>query len=251
MFDMKKYRKEYYKNEVKIRKETIKYHSTKSRRIVLPDDIIYQLRSRFIVDPTSKTGLRWKMEDNIRTNLRGKPAGYDRRDGYYFINLRLNGVAYKIGNSHVVWMLSKNEFIPCDKVINHINRNPSDNNIVNLEVCSYSGNNINRKCTSKSGYKNVHLSYVNKVGLFIGRIRFNKKTTVTKSCSSPHEAFIHLWNLLTSGRIPLEFLRYQPTEFQDGIYLEKALRECKKAGISCEVKYRTLREYIASVESSC
>lgn len=251
MFDMKKYRKEYYKNEVKVRKKTIKYHSIKTRRIVLPDDIMYQLKSRFIVDPTSKTGLRWKMEDNIRTDLRGKPAGSHRGDGYYFIHLRLNSVEYKIGNSHVVWMLSKNELIPYNKVINHINRNPGDNSIANLEVCGYSGNNINKKCTSKSGYKNVNLFYTNKVGRYSGRIKFNKKTTVSKICSSPHEAFIHLWNLLTSGRIPLEYLRYQPTEFQDGIYLKKALRECKKAGIHCEVKYRTLREYIASVESSC
>jgi hypothetical protein len=50
----------------------------------------------------------------------------------------------------------------------------------------------------------------------------------------------------------MDGVKYQIEEYLEGTYLKRALAECKKQGIAVKrPKYKTLYEYIASVEGSC
>jgi len=81
----------------------------------------------------------------------GDKAGYDNGNGY--IKISINGKLYF---AHRLIFLMHHGYLP--KLIDHINGNPSDNNIQNLREANKSKNAINSKLSVKntSGSKNVY-----------------------------------------------------------------------------------------------
>lgn len=67
---------------------------------------------------------------------------------YLRVTRLINGKSYAYLAHRLAWFLYYGE--QSKLFIDHINRNPSDNRIVNLRECSYAENNVNRK--PKDGY---------------------------------------------------------------------------------------------------
>jgi hypothetical protein len=226
----------------------------KAKRQVLPEGAIEELRSRLEIDETSKTGLRWKDVDKNRKHLRGKPAGGPGgRDESYFIisNFCIQGVLYQILVAHIVWMLTTNEMIKPGFVVNHKNRIRKDNRFENLTLETYSSNNTNRATIGKSGYKNVHVHGKKYIANFAW-LGIQYRSAVNALSVHACYVFVLGWGLLTSGKVPLACVKSQTDEYLCGSELEKAMNECADKGIPITPpKYKTLYEYIASVEGSC
>ena len=217
--------------------------------VVLPADTIATLRNRFKIDETSETGLRWSGSSVNRAHLRGGEAGCLYSSvGYYYVRIFIAGVNYQLSTARVIWMIINNKTIEPGMVINHINRKRDDNRIANLEVVPMSANNVNRAATGLSTYKNVYVDYRRNYPFF-AKFRFLGKHYYSKYALSEDSACIAGWEAITSGKIPLELVKSQSNEWKDGIYLKRALAECKKQGIAVKrPKFKTLHEYIASVE---
>jgi hypothetical protein len=232
------------------RKKHIMFGSLKA--VVLPADTIATLRDRFKVDETSETGLRWSGSSVNKPHLIGNKAGcFYSSVGYYYVRIFIGRVKYQLSVARVIWMMINNNIIEPGMVINHINRERDDNRIANLEVVPVSANNVNRAATGLSAYKNVYVDYRRNYPFF-AKFRFLGKHYYSKYSLSEDSACIAGWEAMTSGKIPLELVKSQSNEWKDGTYLKKALAECKKQGIAVKrPKFKTLYEYIASVEGSC
>jgi hypothetical protein len=267
----KEERKEYNKNYRSINREELNRKERQARRVSaaaktytmvgkikivdLPANILDVLRERFRVDETSKTGLRWAESSVNRSDCRGKEAGHllgSRRDitrMYYVIRFNIGKVKHAIGVSRVIVMLATNAIIDPALCVNHKNRNTQDNRIANLEVTTASANCVNRTRIASSSYKNINKRSSGSFSAIFGFLGLYYRTKYT---SSEHHAVILGWELMTSGEVPLGYIKSQSDEWKDGTYLQRALAECKKQGISVKrPKFKTLYEYIASVEGPC
>ena len=102
------------------------------------------LQSRFKVDRTAPSGV---------ANLKGKHLGYRRKDGYWILRTTKG----QLLAHRVVWELTHGP-IPDGMVIDHINRNPSDNRIENLRCVTQAVNltNVPVRSHCKSGEKYVN-----------------------------------------------------------------------------------------------
>ena len=225
----------------------------KAKRQVFPEGTIEELRSRLEIDETSETGLRWKDVDKNRKHLRGKPAGSlgGNKCTYFAIcNIRIQDALYKILVSHIVWMLVTNEMIKAGFVVNHKNRIRTDNRFENLTLETYSSNNTNKATTGKSGYKNVHVHGEKYISNFAW-LGISYRSAVNALSVHACYVFVLGWELLTSGKVPIGCVKSQTDEYLCGSDLERAMKECADKGIPITPpKYKTLYEYIASVEGS-
>ena len=253
--------KEEFKHKERLRRRVSQATKTytmagKVKIVDLPANILDILHERFRVDETSKTGLRWSESSANKPYCRGKEVGsltgrteidIDRR--YYTIRFNLGEVRYFIGAARAIVMMVNNIIIDPALRVNHINRNTQDNRIANLEVTTASANSVNRAgIASSSSYKNVNKRGR---GSFYAVFSFLGLYYSTKYTSSEDHAVILGWELLTSGKVPLAYVKSQIDEWKDGTYLQKALAECKKQGIAVTPpKFKTLYEYIAFVESA-
>jgi hypothetical protein len=230
----------------------------KVKIVDLPANILDILHERFRVDETSKTGLRWSESSANQPYCRGKEVGsltgsteIDSR--YYTIKFKLGGVRYFIGAARAIVMMVNNIIIDPALRVNHINKNTQDNRIVNLEVTTVSSNNVNCRPKGSCTYKNIqrHSSRSDSESpLFLAGFFFLGRCYYTKYTSSEDHAVILGWELMTSGEVPLGYIKSQSDEWKDGTYLQRALAECKKQGIAVTPpKFKTLYEYLASVES--
>ena len=112
--------------------------------------ISYELANE-IFDYSPDTGeIRWAKKISKKNKV-GAIAGHKRKDGY--ITIRVNGKL--IYGHHIAWIISNGK--PPSGVIDHINKNPSDNRIKNLRDVSQRMNMTNRKKQSnnKSGVTGV------------------------------------------------------------------------------------------------
>ena len=227
----------------------------KLKAIELPVNTVAILQDKFRVDETSKTGLRWSESTSAnKPCLRGKEAGTKSKTGYYVIQIQIGSVKYLTGVSRIIMMITNNKIIEPGMVINHINRKRDDNRIANLEVTTRGLNRVNCAKHCSSFYKNVIFSRSNcsRNAPFAASFQFLKVTYRSKYTTSEDHAVILGWELMTSGEVPLGYIKAQSDEWKDGPYLQRALAECKKQGIAVTPpKYKTLYEYIASVEGSC
>lgn len=269
----KEERKEYCKNYRIINREELNRKERQARRVSaaaktytmvgkikivdLPANILDVLRERFRVDETSKTGLRWSESSVNRSHCRGKEAGHLLGSGshrditrmYYVTRFNIGKVKHVIGAHRVIVMLATNAIIDPALCVNHKNRKPQDNRIANLEVTTASANSVNRARIASSSYKNINKHSGGSFNAVFGFLGLYYRT---KYVSSEHHAAILGWELMTSGEVPLGYIKSQIDEWKDGTYLKRALAECKKQGIAVKrPKYKTLYEYIASVEGSC
>lgn len=103
----------------------------------------------FYFDPTSPTGIRWKVFNRaiLESNKRfhGDIAGFKKRvtgGEFMYYRVKLNGVNYAV--HRIVWILNFGD-IPDGYVINHKNCDTFDNNLSNLEICTQKENMRRRK----------------------------------------------------------------------------------------------------------
>ena len=105
-------------------------------------EIIVLAREHLAVDPTSPTGLRWKSHWSKRhQRFAGKPAGRKTNKGYWQVC-----ISGRVIMAHrLVWFL-KTGIDPAqyNVTIDHVNRDPSDNNIENLRLATDSEQQKNR-----------------------------------------------------------------------------------------------------------
>ena len=249
----KKYGPEYSKKRVIERRAIVK-HTTiigDKTKIKFSSDVLVYLSIRLIIDETSATGLRWQDVESNRSGHRNKEAGCFDKSGYIYLTFTFNSCKYKINVATIVWMLFHNKLIEGDKIVNHKNRIRWDNRIQNLELATTSENCVNRTSLSPYGYKNIVFNSIKNRFHF----RFTWKGcfyTSSRVAKFPGHAFVIAWEFVTLGKVPLGFIKSQSDEWKDGSYLQRALAECKKQGIAVKCpKYKTLYEYIASVEGSC
>jgi hypothetical protein len=136
------------------------------------------LLTKMIYDPTSPSGLRWRLNfEYPRAN--GKPVGYlDRSTGYWVYSSKVNLYCHRI-----IWEIF-NGPIPEDMMIDHKDGNKANNNIGNLRLVTYSQNNINKKKYCAQKYKGV---YLNKKG-FMSRICVNGKDVYLGTYPTQEEA---------------------------------------------------------------
>lgn len=112
--------------------------------------------------------LIWAKTSGTR-GIKGTKAGKIRKDGYYDVGLK--GKYYLV---HRIIFALHNGYIP--EVIDHINRDPSDNRIENLREVNYSQNAFNSKISKNNttGVKGIRLTKNNK---YEARVAVNKITT--------------------------------------------------------------------------
>ena len=113
---------------------------TKDYNLIKWDEIFYY-------DESSPTCIRWKISPHARINP-GEVAGslqFDKKGRPSRILLNYGRKCFVI--SRIVWILNFGN-IPIGKVINHIDCNPHNNRIKNLELCSQREN-MNRSKVTK------------------------------------------------------------------------------------------------------
>ena len=120
-----------------------------------------EYKERWYYDETSPTCLRWGYTPSASTlkAKKGDPAGYSKNNNYYYL-LHFKGKELLL--HRVVWTILNGE-IPQGMQINHINADPKDNRISNLEVVTPPENYRRMSChigkklkkRNKSGYNGV------------------------------------------------------------------------------------------------
>lgn len=106
---------------------------TTNARFIEPE----YLKQKLIYDETSPTNLRWNF-DLVKSN--GRLCSKARK-GYVAgtkTSILIDGKTY--GIHRIIWILVTGGSIPENMIINHIDGNPENNLISNLEVCSQKDN---------------------------------------------------------------------------------------------------------------
>lgn len=113
--------------------------------------------------------LLWKKKVSRRVCI-GDEAGTKRPSGHLYVQLNKK----HLGVHRIMWAMYYGEWP--SKLIDHKNRNPADNKIINLRLATKSQNGFNRAVNRKSttGVKGVFLN--KKTGAYKVQIRVNKKT---------------------------------------------------------------------------
>lgn len=128
---------------------------------------IEKLQKIFSLDSKSPSGLSWKISP-----VMGNGAGYQYATagdpvGYFnkYWTVSHGGIKYRL--HRVVYVLAFGN-IPDDQVVDHINRNTSDNSLTNLRVISKKLNsrNMSKFKTNTSGFTGVHLDIKRKDAIF-------------------------------------------------------------------------------------
>ena len=121
------------------------------------------LNSLLYLDPTIPQGLRWKAD--AKNHKKDAPAGVVSRDGRYVIYICDSAYAVH----RLIWSIANNCKIPTTLQIDHIDRNPSNNDSANLRLATNSQNSRNRKSRGKSKYSGV--SYITSINRWKSSIR--------------------------------------------------------------------------------
>lgn len=113
-----------------------------------------ELFKDLVIDSQSPSGLRWA--ETKKYNLAGKPAGSQRKDGYW--EVRVNGSLHLA--HRIIMSINLDRMLVETEIVDHINMVRWDNRIENLRVCSVSDNLCNRHApqTSSTKVKGVTLN---------------------------------------------------------------------------------------------
>jgi hypothetical protein len=150
-------------------------------------------KSLMYYDETSPTFLRWKVFNGSRNPKTrrgvGDPVSTLRRVGGKLLHGQIQIKRNHYAIHRVVWILV-NGSIPKGQVVNHIDNDPSNNNISNLELCSRSENGLRTylhttglNSNSSTGYLGVLLLQNNKKNYkrIEARCRLSSGKIITKS----------------------------------------------------------------------
>ena len=129
-------------------------------------DTMIDFKEWFYYDETSPSGLRWVkdcmggMYMHILKKRKGDVAGikYTRRQGKPFrwvVTLKNK----KYSAHRIIWQIINGE-IPVGMIIDHLDRNPFNNKIINLALKTKRQNqqNLSKNCRNKTGITGVSLS---------------------------------------------------------------------------------------------
>jgi hypothetical protein len=136
-----------------------------------------KLSSKLSIDPSSPTGLRWKV-DHWKMKA-GDVAGTLKDTGHCIVNF----YGKRFHAHRIVWALHHQQDPGC-YTIDHIDRNPSNNDPENLRLATYSGqllNTKNRESLYGRGVKRVGNRYY-------ARISINGKDVSLGGFATPEEA---------------------------------------------------------------
>jgi hypothetical protein len=87
-------------------------------------------------------GFKYNLETGVITGIRGKVIT-GKSQGYIHLAITLGGKHIKLYGHHFAWWMSYREVPDEDLVIDHIDRDPSNNRITNLRVTTQQENTIN------------------------------------------------------------------------------------------------------------
>lgn len=226
----------------------------KVRKLFITDQMKESILSRIQYDETSKSMLRWKDNDLVRKNVRGKPV-YARARGtttssdYSYFEFCFEGNLYTLSVARVVYLLVHGDPGNSQLVIDHKDGNSQNNKISNLDLTSISKNSINTcKKYTCHGFRSVSIQR-KKGGLVYFKAEFSYKGErfYTTTTNSPHHAFVLGWLLITSGAVPIDVVQAMPTPYADGTFLKIALKLCKKDKLKPYIKFFNLYDYLASL----
>jgi len=113
----------------------------------------------FMYDQESPSGLRWKTQPAYHVKIGSIAGSLSNKNYWDILYKRKHYLAHRI-----VWILHNGK-IEDDLVINHINCNPTDNRVENLEICSIMQNNQRtrlmlygeKSIKNKTGHNGVQL----------------------------------------------------------------------------------------------
>lgn len=119
-----------------------------------------ELFKDLVIDSESPSGLRWA--DTKKYNLADKPAGYQRKDGYW--EVRIDGELYLA--HRVIMSIHLGRMLVATEIVDHINMTRWDNRVENLRVCSVSDNLCNRYAPQNSTTKVKGVTLNKKTGKY-------------------------------------------------------------------------------------
>jgi hypothetical protein len=113
-----------------------------------------ELKLRFELNEATGTFIRKFLPGRGRNGGRkaGTIAGWVRKDGYRIVPIQ--GRPYR--NSHLVWLWYNGTLPDSNLEVDHIDRNPRNDNITNLRLATRSQNSGNTSSKNPTGYKGVY-----------------------------------------------------------------------------------------------
>lgn len=160
---------------------------------LLPD--VEKLKRIFYIDSSVPNGLRWNLsKQNV---AKDSPAGCLNTNGYFYT--RINGKAYR--NHRIIYSIFHNVNLTSDQIVDHIDRNPQNNNPNNLRIVSLIENNRNRTKQRNTSSKFIGVSFNKQAKKFRSQIRVNGQRIYLGLFSSELEAAIAYNNYIISHNL--------------------------------------------------
>jgi len=121
--------------------------------------------------------------------------------GYYKVILNKNGVSTSKRIHRLMWETFKGK-IPKNKVIDHIDNNPKNNQIKNLQLLSHRDNIIKGTVDKRSKYsKYPNVSYRLDRKKYFGRLQVNGKSIITGHFNNELDAYNSVKNYKIKNKI--------------------------------------------------
>jgi len=142
----------------------------------------YYERAKELLSYNPDTGVFTKF---IKRSNSEKEVGRVDSRGYSQIGITLNEIQKRLSSHRIAWFVIHGEL---PEIIDHIDKNPSNNSIKNLRSCTNRENQFNsrKQINNTSGYKGVCWNKKNKK--FVAQIRKNGKPVHLGSFDCPKEA---------------------------------------------------------------
>ena len=143
----------------------------------------YYERARDILNYNHESGVFTRF---VKSSGSYKIVGYRDSKGYIQIGLSLNSKMKLLRAHRIAWFIYYGEL---PNVIDHVDRNPSNNSIKNLRSCTHQQNNFNtgRQSNNTSGYRGVVWNV--RVKKWQSQIKLNGNRIYLGLFNCPKEAF--------------------------------------------------------------
>ena len=139
----------------------------------------YYEKARDTLEYNPETGKFYKWIKSIK---KYKETGRVTTDGYLQVGVTINGVRRHLGSHRLAWYMYFG-LLPV-YTIDHVNRNPLDNRIINLREALMVEQSFNKKTINKEGFRGIYKSGNG----WCARIRENGVNNYLGIFKSPKEA---------------------------------------------------------------